>query len=365
MVKMEEIKEWSKLPINPGKIFEEPRKTKILLIAWNVHPGKDFAQIFDQMDNVELTWIGTDDPDTPCYLRPDLNLKNFPVRQFIYNGPFGSIPLAIREFKLTSLLDMFGYDFDLILHLQDWTIFTDKVKSPIPYIYIHSEAFYPEVPFCAWKVIGSTQFELDFLRRKYGSRFKYDYLPFALRTDLIRHDVNEKKRTIKGSFAGELFHFDQMYNDRREIVQYLEKAIPNDFQSHYLGPYGKNPEDPREILAGKGRLCGKEYTELLLKTQIGLNIPTGDNCNFRDFEVPGLGALLLTRESTDLKQLGFKDGENCIYYKTKEEAEEVIKNGYDPEIAQAGYLHVITNHTYFKRMHELTDMMREYCKVEI
>ena len=362
---MEEIRKLIKTPVDPYKIFKEPRKTKILLIAWNVHPGKDFAQIFDQMDNVELTWIGTDDPNTPCYLRPDLNLQNIPLRQFVYNGPFGSIPLAIREISLKSILDLFGYNFDLIFHIQDWTIITDKEKAPIPYIYYHSEAFYPEVPFCAWKVIASTRFELNFLSRKYGYRFKYDYLPFALRNDLIRRDINEKKRTIKGSFAGELFHFDQMYNERREIVQYLEKQfIQENFETHYLGPYGEDSKEPREILSGKGRLCGEEYIDLLLKTQVGLNVPTGDNCNFRDFEIPGLGALLLTKETTDLKNLGFKDGENCIYYKTKEEAEEIIKNGYDPVIAQAGYLHVITNHTYFKRMHELTDMMREYCRVE-
>jgi len=362
---MEEIREMIKKPADPYEIFKEPRKTKILLIAWNVHPGKDFALIFDQMKNVELTWIGQDDPNIPSYLRPNLDLRRIPVKQFIYNGPLGSVPLAIRRFSLKSLLDLFGYDFDLILHLQDWTVFTDVEKSPIPYIYYHSEPFYPEVPFCAWKVVASTQYELLYLQRKYGSRFKYDYLPFALRNDLIRRDVNEEKRDIPASFAGELFHFDQMYNERREIVQYLEKTIPEKFESHYLGPYGENTKDPREILAGKGRLDGEEYPNLLLKSQIGLNVPTGDNCNFRDFEVPGLGALLLTKESTDLRLLGFKDGINCIFYKTKEEAEEVIRNGYDPEIAQAGYFHVITDHTYFKRMNYLLNpIMIDYCRVE-
>ena len=365
---MEEIKEFIEKPIDPYGIFKEPRKTKLLLIAWNVHPGKDYALILNEMKNLDITWVGVDDPNILCSIRPDLNLQNVPPKEIIYNGPFGSIPLGVRKFSLKSILDIMGYDFDVILHIQDWTLFTDVERSPIPYVYIHSEAFYPEVPLCAWKIIGSTLYIQRYLQEKYGNyKFDYDYLPFALRNDLILRDVHKEKRKIKSSFAGELYHFDHMYNERREIVQYLEKSLDSSqFEAHYLGKYNlKDPKKDRPILAGKGRLAGNEYSNLLLKTQIGLNIPTQDNCNFRDFEIPGLGAMLLTKKTSDLIELGFKDGENCVFYKDKEEAEEIIKNGFDPKIAHEGYVHVIKNHTYFKRIKYLINpILRDYCQVE-
>lgn len=110
----------------------------------------------------------------------------------------------------------------------------------------------------------------------------------------------------------------------------------------HLKSYTRYPE------AGKGLIGNVRYATVLQSTKVALNVPTPAGFNFRDIEICLAGAMLLTKHTTDHDLLGFEDGINCRYYSTKEEALEIIKHGYDPEIAAKGWDLVTHGRSFWK-----------------
>ena len=79
--------------------------------------------------------------------------------------------------------------------------------------------------------------------------------------------------------------------------------------------------------------------------------------NYRNFETIGCGTLLLTSDSSEYSELGFKDGENCFIYSSVDELQNkinFIKNNDVSEIAAAG-LKLSKNHTYDQRVKKLLE----------
>jgi hypothetical protein len=58
-------------------------------------------------------------------------------------------------------------------------------------------------------------------------------------------------------------------------------------------------------------------------------------------EVPACKSMLVTKQTPDLDDLEFIPGKHYIPYKTKEEALEIIKQGPNKEIIEAGFNHVM------------------------
>lgn len=262
------------------------------------------------------------------------NTTNLPSKPYSIKTEVGSAQVRIKEFSLKSLLDIIGYDFDVIIHVQNWLYFTDHERSPIPYYFYCTEVAYPRVPRCAWHILSATEVikKMNIRDCTWASSFLYH--PHSIPVVRGRPLKYPKlKRTIKASFAGEMYSL-PLYRPRRKIIKYLEKEVDG-FESHYLGP--RNEKGERPIEAGKGKLAMIQYTNLLLKSKCILNIPSIGGTNFRDVEALSTGGMLVTIETPDLLLMGIEDGVNCRTFKTKEEAKQIIENEYDPKIAKAGW----------------------------
>jgi len=113
-------------------------------------------------------------------------------------------------------------------------------------------------------------------------------------------------------------------------------------------------EFPNFFYSGGG-LFFEKAARKYMDSKLVFNISIGKEANMRAFEVPLTGSALLTDEVDDLKKMGFKDGENVIFYNTMEEAVEKAKYYLEhederEEIARKGQELVLNNHTYKHRL---------------
>jgi hypothetical protein len=309
----------------------------------------------------------------------DLNLANIPAHPInYYESPMGPVSLFERRLSMNTLLDLFGdLQFDMILHTQDWTKITGYEKSPIPYVFYHTEPFYPHgVPNAAWMVACPSSSLIEQTKNWFGVRYKYTYMPHALRDDCrqmvgrdyMRFNTGPRTRQIPVSFSGTVYSRG-IYRFRVPIVDYFRKNVPgfyfynttataggDDDGCHNYNIdasfYQKNPKTDR-------RLKREAYMGMLSRSQYGLNIPTVYGPNYRDLEACAAGAVDLSLYTPDHKEYGFVDGVNCILYKTPEEAADVVARGYDREIALKGQTHVLLNHLYPHRVQELLFLLSD------
>lgn len=269
----------------------------------------------------------------------DLDISNISVSRASFSTPFGNTTATVRMIDIENLIDMIGITFDLVFHVQDHVFPTNRRRCSIPYFYLVTEVMAPYVPSCAHVVLCAT----DAIKRMMVAgdnkvRQGYVYMPHAVRLHEKEPTYPSNERPILASFAGELYKFAgkmDMYVNRRETVLYLEGMLGDDFSCHYMARPDKHGK--RDLGAGRGRLGPRAYNELLRKSKIGINAGTVGGMNFRDLEVPLNGAMLVTMETPDHALMGFEDGVNCRFYETPEEALEIVKNGYDPDIARAGW----------------------------
>ena len=341
----------------------EPRGPNILLIGWVGHPAESFYHWF-KFHGCNVFWVGDHAADLDLQ-----NIPSYPVNR--YPGPMGLIDISERRMSLHSILDLLrDFRFDLIFHVQDWTRFTDYEKSPIPYVYYHTEPFYPHgVPQCAWEVVCPNTTMIEQTRSYFGNKYEYGLMPWCLRDDYrqiivrnwARFAVN-RRRQLPLSFAGAADGV-SLYQFRLATLKYLVENLGSDFYCKVTG-FRKNenrkgnvPTPMLEHNDGheKLRLKAHAYLGMLSRSKFGLNIPTHYGTNFRDMEVPATGAILLTRDMPDLESMGFHDGENCAVYRTPEEAADIVRSGFDPNVAMRGQMNVLHNHTYAARIPSILD----------
>jgi len=333
---------------------------RILVVGWNSTHVRAYLQHLIDAGHI-VFWVGHGAFRMNEQIYGVLNIEYVPGAATSYNGPMGQVPAGNRCFKFDSLMDMLGgwkMDFDLLLHFQDWTHFTDLHRLPFPYIFFLTEPFYPVVSRIVDHVV-TPGYELQrYVDWKYKKRFSTSVIPWALRNELVGISPYLFERTIPCSFAGKVHNY-QFYKNRQEILPKIVEAIPG-FVGHWTKERSNEEVFQKtdfKIEMGKGRLDGPEYTDLLLKSKFGINFPTFWGPNFRDYEVPGLGALLLTQKTRDHELAGFEHGKNCYFFTTAEDAIDLIKNCYDEEVARAGFLHIHKNNLYCDRFAELDDLV--------
>lgn len=71
---------------------------------------------------------------------------------------------------------------------------------------------------------------------------------------------------------------------------------------------------------------GEEMFQTVRQTKVNFNKSIGCDVNYRNFETIGLGTCLCTNYMAELEELGFKDGVNCLMYRTYEECVQKIKD---------------------------------------
>jgi hypothetical protein len=112
---------------------------------------------------------------------------------------------------------------------------------------------------------------------------------------------------------------------------------------------------------------GVEMYQILYSSKIIFNhhgdIPPYAN-NLRLFEATGVGTLLITDWKENLHEM-FEPGREVVTYQNAEECVELIRYYLDHEeerkaVARAGQKRTLSDHTYYQRMQELVEIVREY-----
>ena len=86
--------------------------------------------------------------------------------------------------------------------------------------------------------------------------------------------------------------------------------------------------------------------------------------NMRLFEATGVGTLLITDWKANLHEI-FEPGKEVVAYCSAEECSEMIRYylEHDKEredIARAGQQRTLRDHTYYKRMQQLVNIVQKY-----
>jgi len=131
--------------------------------------------------------------------------------------------------------------------------------------------------------------------------------------------------------------------ERIEFLDRMFKAFPN----FYFGQ--KRFEEAAKVYAD----C-----------KVCLNIALNDDVNMRNFEVLGAGGFLLTKRIAALEEL-LEDGVHCIMWDTLDDAVAKAKYYLEHEeerkkIAEAGYQHVIANHTIDHRVDVILNEIKKF-----
>lgn len=106
---------------------------------------------------------------------------------------------------------------------------------------------------------------------------------------------------------------------------------------------------------------GEEMLEMVNKTRINFNHSISVDVNYRNFETIGCKVCLLTNYLPELEELGFKNKENCLMYKNKDEIKELYNYAFTNQnyirIAEKGY-ELSKKHTYTKRVEQLINHLK-------
>lgn len=103
-----------------------------------------------------------------------------------------------------------------------------------------------------------------------------------------------------------------------------------------------------------GQKLFNEAARKYAESKVVFNIAMKDDVNMRCFEVMGSKSFLLTDRVQSIEEL-FEDGKHCVFYDNLDDAVEKAKYyiTHDEErqkIAEAGYAHVMANHTIDHRV---------------
>ena len=109
-----------------------------------------------------------------------------------------------------------------------------------------------------------------------------------------------------------------------------------------------------------GQALFEAVAEKFSESKIVFNIAMTDDINMRNFEALATGSFLLTNWIPTIEEV-FEDGKHLVLYRNEEEMVEKAKYYLDHDaerekIAQAGYEHVMANHTIQHRVSKMLDL---------
>ena len=146
----------------------------------------------------------------------------------------------------------------------------------------------------------------------------------------------------------------QCYGERQGFIDTLKR------KGISITTFGKGWENG-------SRVSQADLIKIYNQSKISLNLSFSHNTpagyiytiKGRDFEAPGCGSLLLTRDAKEIAEY-FVPGEEIITYQDADDAAEKIKYYLENEderekIARKGYERVLKEHTYEKRFSEIFD----------
>lgn len=230
-------------------------------------------------------------------------------------------------------VDVADLDTDLFLYVDEWRpIFPrglEEIDAP-------TAAFFTDVCYDLDHRLRMAPFfdHLFVAHRDYLDPFReihpsVHWLPFASGIEV--DDPQAGKRNLEIAFVG------GAGGERLSWLERLEQAFEiNDFRQRYTLD---------------------EVRDLYSRARIVFNKGAADEINFRVFEGPACGALLVTNEAAGLGEL-FEPGEEIVTYEDFTEAREKIRYYLQHEderrrIATAGHERASEDHTFEERIRDI------------
>lgn len=203
-------------------------------------------------------------------------------------------------------------------------------------------------------VISSFPPTLEWFREK-GIPTQLHRLGFDAR---ILNYINSGERIFDVTFIG------SFYNVHSSRIAWLESLSTRFPQIKIWGPRPPSLLLKRQYM---GQAWGHQMYQILRSSKITLNhhgdVPPYAN-NMRLFEATGMGTLLITDWKENLHEI-FEPGKEVIAYRNTRECAELIQYYLEHDedrkaIACAGQQRVLREHTYYYRMQELVEIVRNY-----
>ena len=222
---------------------------------------------------------------------------------------------------------------------------------------------FPNIPRIGW--VG------DAFETKEKERANYLNILFCTDTGYLK---NAK------TFKCQSFYLPLCVDETVFVNRHLSKTIPpffvgiaNEIRISYLKAikntcliYGRGWPHMSQHEIHNHRISYKKAQNFINRSIAPININLSKNnvngLNFRVFEIPSCGGLILMNDMPDL-HLCYQVGKEAIVYKTPEELnkliEDIIKQPKKYEkIALAGYERTMREHTYTKRLEQMFEILR-------
>jgi len=254
--------------------------------------------------------------------------------------------------------------YDVLFTDSIWAFLTEEWHSiKIPKYLMVVDQHGESVQSYTFKAHGEFGFDAYFTRYRDSLRkylpFCHDrpvfWLPLSINPSVFR-DYEEATRDIclLTGQAGWAYPF------RRDA----SKALANT-------PWFEQIRRPPEHTEGAWPV-GEDYARELNKARIGLACTSTYHYPVKKlFEIMACKSLLLCDDRTEMRDLGFVDGQNYLAYKSVDHIESLASRFLHPDlhdradaIAQAGYNLVHTRHTDDIRAAQLLDMITTQQKIE-
>jgi spore maturation protein CgeB len=213
----------------------------------------------------------------------------------------------------------------------------------------------------------------------YQSHFKAQGKAAEILLPSFEEDILSKSevdsRDIDCSFVGSLSY---IHIERIEVIKTLAARTPIEIWSEYPKLISRGILQPKfwnaylKLSSVKSRInpsvWGIDMYRVLAKSKITINvhaeIASGLAGNMRMFEATGMGALLITEDAPNIKEL-YEPGVEVVTYKGTENLVELINYYIDrPDereaIATAGQKKTLTTHSTAQRSHELIALFMRY-----
>lgn len=110
------------------------------------------------------------------------------------------------------------------------------------------------------------------------------------------------------------------------------------------------------------RIIGIAFIEFLASYKYAIATTAYDYTVAKYMEIPAAGCLLIAEPTSDLPQLGFRDGENCIMIARDNYKETLCRRELlgDERMARRGYDLVRNNHVHSLRIMKMMDIMSDW-----
>ena len=189
--------------------------------------------------------------------------------------------------------------YDLIINLENydeagWVPDLSEIRTPVKFLWVIDAHFRGMGPYLREYVRGEYDLILQATKDFLGKNSIW--LPNAYDDDYVKPDGGEKLYDV--GFCGNILNRGGLLN----LID-AEFGVKKDIF-----------------------VIGEDMVKAINSYKVHVNANISCDFNYRNLETIGCGTILAAHDSTEQYELlGFKDGENCILFKTMEEFKEKVR----------------------------------------